>query len=156
MRYGCPNKICKNYQKKESIVKNGSYKRKSDSRTISRYRCSCCNKSFSTASFALEIHQNKRRVNHKVFELISSGMSMRRCARILKIHPITVARKVRFLGIKSQRFHANFLKSLESQKVKKIQFDDLITTEHTKMKPLSRLTQRKLVAQLVWLHLKQL
>jgi len=64
-----------------------------------------------------------------------SGVSQRRSAKILKIHPITVARKLKFLGLKARHF--NFCYRKKRSLVYEMQFDDLETIEHTKLKPLS-------------------
>ena len=60
---------------------------------------------------------------------------MRRAARLLRIHRKTVARKLRFLGMKARKNHEKFLRNIPL--VREFQFDDLITIEHTKCKPLS-------------------
>ncbi len=62
---------------------------------------------------------------------------MRRCSKILGINYKTVLKKVEYLAKKSRKRHQYFLASLERSKVENMQFDDLITLEHTKMKPLS-------------------
>jgi len=60
---------------------------------------------------------------------------MRRCAFILGINKITVARRLRFFGIEARKAHQRLLKTYPY--VTHLQFDDLITSEHTKCKPLS-------------------
>jgi hypothetical protein len=60
---------------------------------------------------------------------------MRRTAIILNIHRTTVMRKLLYLAERAKEKHQQFLRDLP--KVKKMQFDDLITIEHTKCKPLS-------------------
>ncbi len=137
MKFGCPNSKCKFYKKKEHISSNGTYQRKGDSRLIKRYKCNCCGKRFSSATFKPEYRQKKRRVNHLLFKLLASGVSMRRAAKLLNIHRTTVKRKLIYLAKKSRMKQAEFLQSLRSNPVKHVQFDDLITIEHTKMKPLS-------------------
>ncbi len=62
---------------------------------------------------------------------------MRRAARLLGIHRVTVARKLHFLGIQARRLHAHFLESLQTKTIDHVQFDDMETFEHSKMKPLS-------------------
>ena len=62
---------------------------------------------------------------------------MRRAAIILNIHRITVKRKMDFLAKRARERHDFFLDSLKKDQVDHLQFDDLITTEHTKLKPLS-------------------
>lgn len=137
MNYNCPNQDCLFYKTSTLIVKDGSYRRGDDSRRIQRYRCKNCNKRFSPETFKLEYRQKKRRVNYKLMELLSSGVSMRRSALLLRISRKTVARKLIYLGEKSRMKQSQFLKSFEKKKISKIQFDDLITKENSKLKPLS-------------------
>ncbi len=116
------------------IVKAGRFYRTSDSRWIQRYRCTSCRKNFSKASFDLCFRQKKRRKNILVFRLLGSGVSMRECARLLKINPITVERKKKFLSVHATNWLIEFRKS---KKVAELQFDDMETFEHSKCKPLS-------------------
>ncbi|MDA8792389.1 hypothetical protein N9N67_04040 [Bacteriovoracaceae bacterium] len=60
---------------------------------------------------------------------------MRRCALNLNIHQITVKRKLIYLAKKARIHHSEYL--LKIRNLNKIQFDDLITIEHTKLKPLT-------------------
>jgi len=136
MKHGCPNPNCPHYQSKQFIVKGGTFFRKSDSRYIQRYHSLCCDRYFSSATFAAEKGQKKRRVNLPLRELLSSGVSMRRAAIILKIHQKTVQRKLKFLAQKARQKQEHFLTSLKSS-VNNLQFDDMITSEHTKLKPLT-------------------
>ena len=76
-------------------------------------------------------------MNEVLFKLLSSGVSMRRAAIILNIHRKTVKRKMDFLAERARERHDFFLDSLKKDLVDHLQFDDLITTEHTKLKPLS-------------------
>jgi hypothetical protein len=115
--------------------KFGSFKRKSDSRTIQRFRCHICGKTWSNATHDLAVNQKKRTINYSCMTLLASGMSMRRIAINLKVQPNTVAKKLSFLakqcaqGLQKQAEVADL--------VKEWQFDELQTFEHTKCKPLS-------------------
>ena len=62
---------------------------------------------------------------------------MRRSARLLRVHRTTVERKLRYLAVKSRIMHEKLLQKIGTDKTLHMQFDDLITTEHTKLKPLS-------------------
>lgn len=117
------------------IVRNGSFFRKSDSKTVHRWRCKGCGKGFSQATFSPCFGQNKRRVNEVLRRLLCSGVSMRRAARLLNIHRITVARKLVFLAEQAKRSHQNWLATLA--KLAYVQFDEMESFEHTKLKPLS-------------------
>jgi hypothetical protein len=62
---------------------------------------------------------------------------MRRTAKILKIAPLTVKRKLDYLSRISRKEHLELLEKIKEYKIHEIQIDDLITIEHTKLKPLS-------------------
>lgn len=137
MKLSCPNYTCEFYQKLDFIVKDGNYLRKEDSRKISRFKCKACLRRFSSTTSTLEWKQKKRRVNHILLKLLASGVSMRRAGIILKIHKTTVHRKFVYLAKKSRLKNEEFLQKLKFDRVQQMQFDDLVTTEHTKLKPLS-------------------
>jgi len=134
---GCPNSYCKFYQKTDQIQRDGNYFRANDSRTIQRFRCKCCKKRFSKSTNTLEYNQKKRRINHLLMMLLCSGNSIRRCAMILDINKNTVLSRVIYLAKKARVENRDFLKQLKNTPVTQMQFDDLISSEHTKMKPLS-------------------
>ena len=116
-------------------LKIGFFKRKSDARVLQRYRCKSCARTFSQATWQLCYRQKKRRINPRVYELLCSGVSQRRIAKLLKINRITVVRKLLFLSGVARVENENVFKA--SSLCKEIQFDDLETIEHTKCKPLS-------------------
>jgi transposase-like protein len=137
MNSGCPNLDCKTSHLSLSIKKDGFYFRKDDSRKIQRFKCLNCKRKFSSSTHTLEWRQKKRRVNIQLFKILASGVSMRRSALIIKIHRTTVDRKLRYLAEKSRLMHKELLAKIGTDKIRHMQFDDLITTEHTKLKPLS-------------------
>ena len=136
MSINCPNSKCEHYNSQYSLVKDGAYFRKNDSRKIQRFKCKSCNSRFSTVTGTLEANQKKRRVNEMVGNLLCSSVSMRRISLILNIHRTTVSRKLTYLAKKAEQHQEKYLKSLEQAPVQRVQIDDLITIEHTKLKPL--------------------
>jgi hypothetical protein len=117
------------------IVKAGIFFRASDLTHQQRYLCRGCEKTFSTATLHPCYRQKKRQVNPAVFQLLCSGVSQRRLAKLQRLNRKTVVRKLIFLGA-----WAKFALSQEQQslpKVSKMEFDDLETFEHSKLKPLS-------------------
>lgn len=60
---------------------------------------------------------------------------MRRTAFLVNVDRKTVARKLKFLGLRSKKRNLIFLKNCP--KVTHLQLDDLITKEQTKLKPLT-------------------
>ena len=130
MKRKCPNPKCQSDQ----VIKDGAYFRKSDSREIQRFKCKTCLVRFSSSTFSFEYRQNKRRVNHIVFKLLCSGVSQRRIAQILGINRKTVARKLKYLGKKARFMQRKFI---QNHQIQELQFDDLITSHHSKLKPLT-------------------
>ena len=137
MKLNRPKISCPRCSNSGTIVKDGCYCRKNDSRKIQRFLCRHCGKKFSKSTFQLEYRQKKRRVNGDLFRLLASGVSMRRCALILNIHRTTVERKFVYLAEKARLVQRKILDDLRDNPVEHMQFDDLITIEHTKLKPLS-------------------
>jgi len=117
------------------IVRAGCFRRKSDSRRIQRFRCLKCLKYFSLATFSPAAHQNKRHLNHRLSHLLASCVSLRRSAKLLRISRTTVKRKLIFLGTQALRKIES--DNIRHEKAQVVEFDELETFEHTKMKPLS-------------------
>jgi transposase-like protein len=134
MRIKCSEDFCNN---NKHFQKDGFYFRKSDSKKIQRYRCKLCGKRTSTAQLSPAYNQKKRTINHLVESLICSKVSYRRAAKILNVDKKTIHRKVIFLGLEARKYNQKFLRVLYKNKASHIQFDDLITKEKTKLKPLT-------------------
>lgn len=133
MKRNCPNFNCQNPL---SIIKDGSYNRKDDSKVIQRFRCRSCHCRFSSATFSDTYRQKRRRVNAPLLKLLVSGVSQRRAAIILKIERKTVERKLIFLAERCRRRNRKILIPL-NKKIHNMMIDDLITKENSKLKPLS-------------------
>lgn len=115
-------------------IKKGKFKTKHNHQPVLRYQCKDCNRYFSSHTTRDEVNQHKPHMNLQIFKLISSGVTQRWTARILGINKNTVARKIVFLAKKAQKAHEVFLKNTKTSFV---QFDEMETYEHTKLKPLS-------------------
>lgn len=126
----CPNPQCHS----PKIRKYGTYYRSSDGKWVQRWAC-WCKLHFSSATFEKPYKQHKRRANPQVFQLLSSGVSLRRIALLLNLHRTTVSRKLAFLARISAERQEQYQRT--QPKVSQVQFDDLITLEHTKCKPLA-------------------
>lgn len=133
MKRSCPEIHCKS----DKIIKNGHYYRANDARKVQRFKCRCCGKQFSSSTGTLEFGQKKRRVNFLLLKLFAAKVTQRRAARIAGVNKVTVARKFDYWAKRSAIKNERFRKKLEYSKALHIQFDDLITKEKTKLKPLS-------------------
>lgn len=117
------------------IRRMGFFYRTSDSSRVQRYYCCGCKTTFSAATFSLNYWQRKRRKNRLVVNLLVSGVSQRRAARLASVNRKTVAR---ILIRESGRAEFDFSKAnLRARPARLVQFDDLETFEHTKCKPVS-------------------
>src|SRR6476661_11296397 len=87
----------------DSIRHSGFYSRKSDDKILQRYVCRRCNKKFSEATLDPCFRQHKRHLNATIAEQLSSSMSQRRIALLLRINRITVVRKFLFVAQEAER-----------------------------------------------------
>lgn len=133
MKRTCPNFHC---AVPENVIRDGTFRRKDDSKIIQRFRCKSCGMRFSAAFFSDAYKQKKRRINYPLMKLLSSGISMRRSAIILGVDKKTIERKLPYLGKKCRR-RSEVRNSRLKGRVHNIQIDDLITKENSKLKPLS-------------------
>jgi transposase-like protein len=133
----CPYCLSQNTssETRDRIVGFGSFVRKSDNSRQRRFLCKPCGKSFSSATHLACFGQKKRHLNPQIFQLLASGTSQRRLALLLRTNRKTIVRKFIFLGLHA---HHLFVQHREQcPPCSEVEFDDLETFEHTKLKPLS-------------------
>lgn len=116
-------------------MKQGRYHRFDDAQSIQRYRCKACAKCYSSATFTPTYRQKRRRLNRPIEMDIASSTSQRRIAIKHGCDRKTVARKVEFLAKEARKKTAAWLESCDP--FKHVQWDELLTFEHTRLKPLS-------------------
>jgi len=131
MKHICPNSCCKS----KSIIKKGFFKRSSDYRKVQIYKCKTCGKKFSDATRSPCYGQNKRQFNSWILILLCCGVSRNRIAYLLHLHRSTVQQKIKFLGEQCKLKNEKIVAKLGP--VNEVQFDDIETFEHTKLKPVS-------------------
>ena len=120
------------------VVRFGSFLRRSDSRRVPRFRCLDCRRTFSQATLHPSFLQKKRRINGRLYKLLCSGVSIRRSAELLRVKPEAVFLRLPILGFRSRERAERRLRLMTEQRARaEIQFDELETFEHTKLKPLS-------------------
>ena len=98
---------------------------------IRRYKCLQCDKYFSSKTNCPTFYQKKPFLNKLIFDLLMSGNTQRRTARLLYCSKNTVAKKLLWLA-----HHKEDSSVIESD-FTHIQIDELETIEHTKLKPLT-------------------
>jgi AraC-like DNA-binding protein len=119
------------------VVRCGHYYRTSDRKWVQRYRCRICRKDFSQATFSPAFRQKKRLLNKPIEQGLISLVSQRQMSRNLRCHRTTVARKLRHLAGLARSNNERRLTQIGQGSIGAVQFDELETFEHTKLKPLS-------------------
>lgn len=117
------------------IVGFGFFVRKSDHSRQRRFLCRPCQKTFSLATSSVCVNQKKRHLNPQIFQMLCHGNSQRGLAKLLRINRKTVVRKLVFLGLLSHHILDEYRTC--HPLCREIEFDDLETFEHSKLKPLS-------------------
>jgi len=122
-----------------AIVRDGFYRRADDSKQIQRFQCKACGKKFSAATFSPAYRQKRRRINATLRLAFAFGMCQRDMALLTQVNVKTVAARLVWQAKRSREKHARFIDQYIERygPIKRVQFDDLITFEHTKCKPLS-------------------
>ena len=116
--------------KSKNFIKRGYYPRFwGKPRRIKRFLCRGCFRSFSAQSTAVDRKEYKSFLNGAVYRHLMSGVSQRRCARILGIDRKTVARKMKKLA-EQARFEA--VASTQKSSAQVVVFDEMETFEHSK------------------------
>ncbi len=116
-------------------VRHGRFYRKDDAQTIQRYRCKACGKCYSSATYTPTYRHKRRRLNRLVEIDIVFGTGQRDIARKHGCARKTVARKITFLAEQARLKVAAWL--AEQPLFGHVQWDELITFEHSRLKPLS-------------------
>ncbi len=137
MQVTCPHCHSQNSSSGERplIVRSGFFRRKSDQARLQRFLCKTCQKSFSEACKSLCYRQKKRHLNPPLLQLFASGVSQRRLAFLFRTNRKTVIRKFLFIGLHAERVLELHRESCPV--ATEVEFDDLETSEHSKLKPLS-------------------
>ena len=116
-------------------VKHGRYHRFDDAQLIQRYLCKACGKCHSSATHAPTYRQKRRRLNRLIEADIASSTAQRRIALKHGCDRKTVARKVVFLAEQARLKYKKWLSEQPAYEL--VQWDELITFEHSRLKPLS-------------------
>ena len=113
----------------------GVFRRASSGRILRRYFCNDCDRGFSDATLTFEYRQRRRDLNFPLFKALASNVSMRRVAIIHNTNRKTVERRLAYFDRVARHQQRILLDGLP--KSDHVQFDDMETSEHTKLKPLS-------------------
>jgi len=116
-------------------IKHGRFYRHDDAQYIQRYRCKACNKCHCSATHQPAYRHKRRRLNNLIKIDIVYGTGQRDIARKHRCARKTVARKITFLAEQARLHVAAWLQ--KQARFEHVQWDELITFEHTRLKPVS-------------------
>ena len=124
---------------RENWVRDGFFLRADDAKKIQRWQCKPCAKKFSSATFRPAYRQKARRINSTVRFGFSSNMCQRDIAELVGVNVKTVAARLIWQAKLSRAKNKRFIHDYIAQRgpITCVQFDDLVTSEHTKCKPLT-------------------
>ena len=133
-----PNPSCKYHHppRHRFYIKKGYFITKWNHQRVPRYQCLDCKKGFSSHTFYRTYRQKKPYLNETIFKFYTSATTQRRLARVLDVNLKTVVRKFLFLAKNAELNHLEKL-SQKAFDVTHSQFDEMLTFEHTRLKPLS-------------------
>ena len=120
---------------KARVQAYGVFRRPSNGLVIQRYKCFGCERTFSDTTLTHEYRQRKRDINEKLFKQLVSLTSMRRSAILIGVSRKTVERRIPYFAKVSKDWQKKFLES--RQPVTEVVFDDMESSIHTKLKPVS-------------------
>jgi transposase-like protein len=130
----CPKSICSSsgfYR----VVRFGKFLRRWDKRRIQRYLCYLCKCTFSDSSFSPAYRQHKPYLNDPLSKWYASCGSQRRSSVHYGINFKTSVRKFRYIATQARIENAQ--DRLVMTPFMDVQFDEMESIEHTKLKPLS-------------------
>ena len=121
----------------ENYIKRGYYRPRSNNyQPIPRYECRVCHKTFSRQTDSVTHRQKKPYLNQEILKWYSSNVTQRRMAKVISCNRKTIVQKFLFMAWLARQEHERRIKVGEL-KTGYVQFDEMETFEHTRLKPLS-------------------
>lgn len=138
----CPISDCPSQHEETRFryQRNGRYRRACDGAWVQRFRCSICERGFSTQTFKGNYRYRIPFLHHFLTEMLCSKLSRRQAARSFKVNRKTVERRFIRMAEVSTDFHILRLrKCREGGGITGVfQLDELETFEHNrKLKPVT-------------------
>ena len=112
----------------------GRYPRACDGRTVQRFLCLECHRTFSTQTFRVDYRLKLPRLNLELIGPFVSKVTHRQAARILGCTRKTIAHRLQLLGAHCRDFHRRRLALARARGglVGRFQLDELETFEHSR------------------------
>lgn len=132
----CPNQKCAFAEglHERFFRRRGAYSAKRhEGALIQRYECKGCGRVFSQQSLSPECGQKRPDINGTLARLLCEGVTMRGCARVLKVSYDTIKSRCAWLAEQARAAHELALKD-GKLKTGWMQFDEMVTFLHARSK----------------------
>jgi transposase-like protein len=125
----CPHRRCPRFAQPTPgfCAPHGSYKPRCRPRSVPRFRCKSCGRTFSRQTFRMDYRDHRPDLNVRLFRLLASGVGLRQSARNLHLSRHCTELKARKIGRHLRRLNLNLRGPLPSNA--RLQFDELETYE---------------------------
>lgn len=137
----CPRVGCKLHEPqaatKARFVYIGSYSRKCDGRSVPRFVCPGCNRTFSQQSFSTTYYLKKPELQPEIAAGIVAGAGHRQISRTQKCAASTVTRQVARIGRHALLLHQLALREITQAAPEAIQVDDFDSFAYSQFFPVS-------------------
>jgi len=130
----CPRSNC-SLSSFSHVVRFGKFLRAWDKRRVQRYLCYLCKHTFSDSSFEPTFRQHKPYLNDALLRWYASCGSQRRASIHYDINFKTAVKKFLFLATQAKSLNEQDRQTMHPST--DVQFDEMESLEHTKLKPLS-------------------
>ena len=125
----CPYRSCSAHLKPPTnhYSRHGQYHPKCRSRSVPRFRCKSCNRTYSRQTFRLSFRDHKPHLNLELLQLLTSGVGLRQSSRVLKLSRRCLELKARTLGAHFEHLNRNLRGPLKDNAC--LQMDEIETYE---------------------------
>lgn len=143
----CPHPGCEHYCRPsvDFFVRKGFYQPACRAEPVPRFRCRSCRRGFSRQTFRHDYYDHRPDLNHRMFELMTSGVGLRQSARMLQMGASSAQRKARKIARTCRLLHGNLLVRLPDRLT--FALDEEETFEHASIRTL---TMPVLIEQSSW------
>jgi transposase-like protein len=133
----CPNRACEQHVRPRGrfFVKRGRYHVRCRDQPIARFACRSCDKTFSRQTFRHDRGDRRPDSNERLFELLTSGVGLRQCGRLLKLDIHSVVRKKHKIAQTCIQLHATLSSRLPAGRTYLL--DEEETYEGASIRPLT-------------------
>jgi transposase-like protein len=137
----CPRGFCASHQSgRFRWRRKGRFTRRCDGRSVPRFLCLECHRTFSSQTFRVDYRLKKPRLHLELFKDFVSKTTMRQSARTIGCHRRTVAHRLELLGKHCREFHRSMMdRARKRGGIDGVfQLDELESFEHSRrLKPVT-------------------